>query len=114
MEENDAEILLFPNSFDQAETFTLSEVSFFLLKKGSDSKMLDYVTRFDKIKNIDNVKVLRILLDGLQLHKFETVQMINFLPNSSEECLILIPSLKNRFKDDKTELNNLIKTVRLL
>lgn len=115
--EEDAADLAFPKEFEDQETKTLliSEVNILLdhRKQQNESaeeeqefsevfmKTHNYVQRFAKFKNMENIASIRQILTNKKLHKFELAALANLCPESPEEAKALIPSLEGRFDDEE-------------
>ncbi|XP_068635565.1 DNA-directed RNA polymerase II subunit 4 [Aristolochia californica] len=75
-------------------------------------KSLQYVKRFSRYKNPDAVKQVREILSRHKLAEFELCVLGNLCPETVEEAIAMVPSLKSRerFHNDEaieTMLNDL-------
>ncbi|XP_024982946.1 DNA-directed RNA polymerase II subunit 4 [Cynara cardunculus var. scolymus] len=59
-------------------------------------KSLQYVKRFSRYKNPDAVRQVRELLSGYQLAEFELCVLGNLCPETVEEAIAMVPSIKSR------------------
>ena len=116
-QEEDADELVFPKEFKDAETLPIAEV-FMLLdhrKTQNDEaeekqelsevfiKTLEYTRRFSKFKNRDMIASVREMLQQKKFAKFELSALANLVPENAEEGKSLIPSLAGRFEDEDLE-----------
>ncbi|CAN6542318.1 hypothetical protein ACFX13_019538 [Malus domestica] len=65
-------------------------------------KSLQYVKRFSRYKNPDAVKQVREILSRYQLTEFELCVLGNLCPETVEEAIAMVPSIKakGRVHDD--------------
>ncbi|KAI3723095.1 hypothetical protein L2E82_34440 [Cichorium intybus] len=59
-------------------------------------KSLQYVKRFSRYKNPDAVRQVRELLSRYQLAEFELCVLGNLCPETVEEAIAMVPSIKSR------------------
>ncbi|RAL45958.1 unnamed protein product [Cuscuta campestris] len=59
-------------------------------------KSLQYVKRFSSFKTTDAVRQAREILSRYQLAEFELCVLGNLCPETVEEAIAMVPSLKNR------------------
>ncbi|CAH9072599.1 unnamed protein product [Cuscuta europaea] len=59
-------------------------------------KSLQYVQRFSRYKNPDAVRQVREILSRYQLTEFELCVLGNLCPETVEEAIAMVPSIKNR------------------
>ncbi|XP_004288557.1 PREDICTED: DNA-directed RNA polymerase II subunit 4 [Fragaria vesca subsp. vesca] len=66
-------------------------------------KSLQYVKRFSRYKNADAVKQVREILSRYQLTEFELCVLGNLCPETVEEAIAMVPSIKakGRVHDDE-------------
>ncbi|XP_071735442.1 DNA-directed RNA polymerase II subunit 4 [Rutidosis leptorrhynchoides] len=110
-EENAAELKI-GDEFLKAKCLMNCEVSLILehkfeqLQQMSDDPMnqvsqvfeksLQYVKRFSRYKNPDAVRQVRELLSRYQLAEFELCVLGNLCPETVEEAIAMVPSIKSR------------------
>ncbi|KAL9462165.1 hypothetical protein AB3S75_000213 [Citrus x aurantiifolia] len=59
-------------------------------------KSLQYVKRFSRYKNSDAVRQVREILSRYQLAEFELCVLGNLCPETVEEAIAMVPSIKTR------------------
>ncbi|KAG5560940.1 hypothetical protein RHGRI_004087 [Rhododendron griersonianum] len=59
-------------------------------------KSLQYVKRFSRYKNPDAVRQAREILSRYQLAEFELCVLGNLCPETVEEAIAMVPSMKSR------------------
>ncbi|XP_042493643.1 DNA-directed RNA polymerase II subunit 4 [Macadamia integrifolia] len=59
-------------------------------------KSLQYVKRFSRYKNPDAVRQVREILSRYQLAEFELCVLGNLCPETVEEAIAMVPSIKTR------------------
>ncbi|XP_076883922.1 DNA-directed RNA polymerase II subunit 4-like [Bidens hawaiensis] len=59
-------------------------------------KSLQYVKHFSRYKNPDTVRQIRELLSRYQLAEFELCVLGNLCPETVEEAIAMVPSIKSR------------------
>ncbi|KAF3505776.1 hypothetical protein F2Q69_00000387 [Brassica cretica] len=59
-------------------------------------KSLQYVKRFSRYKNPDAVRQVREILSRHRLTEFELCVLGNFCPETAEEAVAMVPSLKTK------------------
>ncbi|KAL2945449.1 DNA-directed RNA polymerase II subunit 4 [Bienertia sinuspersici] len=62
-------------------------------------KSLQYVKRFSRYKNPDAVRQVREILSRHQLAEFELAVLGNLCPETVEEGIAMVPSLKDKGRD---------------
>ncbi|XP_072956914.1 DNA-directed RNA polymerase II subunit 4 isoform X1 [Typha angustifolia] len=120
-EENAAELKI-GEEFLKAKCLMNSEVAIILdhkyeqLQQMSDDpanqisqvfeKSLQYVKRFSRYKNPDAVRQVREILSRYQLAEFELCVLGNLCPETVEEAIAMVPSIKTKgriHEDDQIE-----------
>ncbi|XP_072956917.1 DNA-directed RNA polymerase II subunit 4 isoform X2 [Typha angustifolia] len=69
-------------------------------------KSLQYVKRFSRYKNPDAVRQVREILSRYQLAEFELCVLGNLCPETVEEAIAMVPSIKTKgriHEDDQIE-----------
>ncbi|CAA0824343.1 DNA-directed RNA polymerase II subunit 4 [Striga hermonthica] len=110
-EENAAELKI-PDEFLKAKCLMNSEVALILEHKYDQlqhtmddplnqmsqvfEKSLQYVKRFSRYKNNDAVRQVREILSRYQLAEFELCVLGNLCPETVEEAIAMVPSIKTR------------------
>ncbi|EYU36013.1 hypothetical protein ABFS83_14G227900 [Erythranthe nasuta] len=110
-EENAAELKI-PDEFLKAKCLMNSEVAIILEHKYEQlqqraedpmnqmsqvfEKSLQYVKRFSRYKNNDAVRQVREILSRHQLAEFELCVLGNLCPETVEEAIAMVPSIKTR------------------
>ncbi|PHT46458.1 DNA-directed RNA polymerase II subunit 4, partial [Capsicum baccatum] len=61
-------------------------------------KSLQYVKRFSRYKNPDAVRQAREILSRYPLAEFELCVLGNLCPETVEEAIAMVPSIKNRVR----------------
>ncbi|KVI08544.1 HRDC-like protein [Cynara cardunculus var. scolymus] len=101
-EEENAADLKIGDEFLKAKCLMNCEVSLILERKYDQlqqivfEKSLQYVKRFSRYKNPDAVRQVRELLSGYQLAEFELCVLGNLCPETVEEAIAMVPSIKSR------------------
>ncbi|KAF4400589.1 DNA-directed RNA polymerase II subunit 4-like [Cannabis sativa] len=106
-EENAAELKI-GDEFLKAKCLTNCEVALILERKMSDDplnhqvsqvfeKSLQYVKRFSRYKNPD-VDAVRQVLSRYQLAEFELCVLGNLCPETVEEAIAMVPSIKTKLE----------------
>jgi DNA-directed RNA polymerase II subunit RPB4 len=116
--EEDASTLNLGPDFINAMCLMNSEVAFLLEKSQQTrdneenlsessqvfTKTLAYVNRFSKLKSYGIIKEIRNLLKKKNLKDFEIVSLVNLCPETTEEAVSLIPTLKKLAEEDLKEI----------
>ncbi|CAH8281873.1 unnamed protein product [Eruca vesicaria subsp. sativa] len=66
-------------------------------------KSLQYVKRFSRYKNPDAVRQVREILSRHQLTEFELCVLGNLCPETAEEAVAMVPSLKTKGRTHSDE-----------
>ncbi|KAL0705362.1 hypothetical protein Bca4012_071787 [Brassica carinata] len=66
-------------------------------------KFLQYVKRFSQYKNPDAVRQVREILSRHQLTEFELCVLGNLCPETAEEAVTMVPSLKTKGRAHSNE-----------
>eukprot|EP00197_Chlamydomonas_leiostraca_P014734 CAMPEP_0202869332 /NCGR_PEP_ID=MMETSP1391-20130828/12397_1 /ASSEMBLY_ACC=CAM_ASM_000867 /TAXON_ID=1034604 /ORGANISM="Chlamydomonas leiostraca, Strain SAG 11-49" /LENGTH=140 /DNA_ID=CAMNT_0049549643 /DNA_START=8 /DNA_END=430 /DNA_ORIENTATION=+ len=64
-------------------------------------KTKDYVDKFAQTRNEENMKRLREELANKGLKDFELALISNLMPETADEAMALIPTLKERFTEEQ-------------
>lgn len=119
--EEDASLLELGSEFtpEKAQPLFLSEASFLLQKKVEQhqsasmqgeinpvlKKAFEYAERFDVFRSADTAMTVRAQLSNVDppLHPFEIAQLATLVPSTADEAKVIIPSLAEKFDDDKLQ-----------
>ncbi|KAF7822152.1 DNA-directed RNA polymerase II subunit 4 [Senna tora] len=129
-EEEDASELKFGDDFEKAKCLMNSEVALLLEHKfeqfkhmSEDSinqapqvfdKSLQYVKRFSRFSNQDAIKQVREVLSRYQLAEYELAVLGNLCPESVEEALSVVPTLKAKGRLDTDAIEKLLNDLLMI
>ncbi|KAJ7975293.1 DNA-directed RNA polymerase II subunit 4-like [Quillaja saponaria] len=130
LEEEDASELKLGEDFLKAKCLMNSEVSILLehryeqIKQMSDEsinqvpqvfeKCLQYVKRFSRFTNQDAVKQVREVLSRYQLAEFELAVLGNLCPETVEEAVTIVPTLKSKGRLDDEAIERLLNDLMMI
>lgn len=78
-------------------------------------KSLQYVKRFSRYKNQDAVRQVREILSRHQLAEFELGVLGNLCPETVEEAIAMVPSLKDKGRDlDDEAIDKMLNDLALV
>jgi DNA-directed RNA polymerase II subunit RPB4 len=119
--DEDASVLELGPEFvpEKAQPLFLSEASYLLERKVEQhqgasfqgdinpvlKKAFEYANRFDAFRSGDMAMTVRDFLSKVEpaLHPFEIAQLATLVPEDSDEAKVVIPSLRDKFDDDKLQ-----------
>lgn len=119
--DEDASVLELGPEFspEKAQALFLSEASYLLQKKVEQhqtatlqgdinpvlKKAFEYAERFDTFRSADTAMTVRAQLSKIipPLHPFEIAQLATLVPSTADEAKVIIPSLADKFDDDKLQ-----------
>ncbi|KAJ3693925.1 hypothetical protein LUZ60_009405 [Juncus effusus] len=78
-------------------------------------KSLQYVKRFSRYKNPDAVRQVREVLSRYQLAEFELCVLGNLCPETVEEAIAMVPSIKTKGRiDDEEQIEKMLHDLSLI
>ncbi|KAJ1688184.1 hypothetical protein LUZ63_019574 [Rhynchospora breviuscula] len=78
-------------------------------------KSLQYVKRFSRYKNPDSVRQVREVLSRYQLAEFELCVLGNLCPETPEEAIAMVPSMKTKGRiDDDEQIEKMLHDLSLI
>jgi DNA-directed RNA polymerase II subunit RPB4 len=119
--DEDASVLELGPEFvpEKAQPLFLSEASYLLERKVEQhqsasfqgdinpvlKKAFEYAERFDAFRSGDMAMTVRDYLSKVEpaLHPFEIAQLATLVPEDADEAKVIIPSLRDKFDDDKLQ-----------
>ncbi|XP_028805501.1 DNA-directed RNA polymerase II subunit 4-like [Neltuma alba] len=129
-EDEDASELKFGEDFEKAKCLMNCEVALLLEHKleqfkqmSGDSnnhtpqvfeKSLQYVKRFSRFSNQDAVKQVREVLSRYQLAEYELAVLGNLCPETVEEAISVIPTLKAKGRLDADAIEKLLNDLLMI